>query len=58
MKPLDSDFSDTHLPFFSVNSGKGREVGKDLYYFGNEKLMAKYNIKIDNETFCITRRLK
>ncbi|MDT9025548.1 MBL fold metallo-hydrolase [Rossellomorea yichunensis] len=36
MKPLDSDFSDTHLPFFSVNSGKGRAVGKDLYYWTNQ----------------------
>ncbi|MFC7785427.1 MBL fold metallo-hydrolase [Rossellomorea sp. GCM10028870] len=36
MKPLDSDFSDTHLPFFSVKSGTGREVGKDLYYWTNQ----------------------
>ncbi|MEG9294817.1 MBL fold metallo-hydrolase [Mangrovibacillus sp. Mu-81] len=36
MKPLDSDFSETHLPFFSVKSGEGREVCNDLYYWTNQ----------------------
>ncbi|QHE60484.1 MBL fold metallo-hydrolase [Rossellomorea vietnamensis] len=36
MKPLDSDFSDSHLPFYSVNSGKGKEVCNDLFYWTNQ----------------------
>jgi glyoxylase-like metal-dependent hydrolase (beta-lactamase superfamily II) len=36
LKPLDSDFSETHLPFFSVKSGEGREVCNDLYYWTNQ----------------------
>ncbi|WP_175987172.1 MBL fold metallo-hydrolase [Bacillus sp. Marseille-Q1617] len=36
MKPLDNDFSQTHLPFFSVNSGEGREVCGDVYYWTNQ----------------------
>jgi glyoxylase-like metal-dependent hydrolase (beta-lactamase superfamily II) len=36
MKHLDSDFSDTHLPFYSVNSGTGVEVSEDLYYWTNQ----------------------
>lgn len=36
MKPLDSDFSDSHLPFYSVNNGEGKEVRNDLYYWTNQ----------------------
>ncbi len=36
MKPLDSDFSNVHLPFTSMNNRKGREVCSDLYYWTNQ----------------------
>ncbi|MCA0173822.1 MBL fold metallo-hydrolase [Bacillus sp. RAR_GA_16] len=36
MKPLDSDFSNVHLPFTSRNNGKGQEVCSDLYYWTNQ----------------------
>ncbi|MGG3914354.1 MBL fold metallo-hydrolase [Rossellomorea vietnamensis] len=36
MRPLDSDFSHSHLPFYSVNSGKGKEVRNDLYYWTDQ----------------------
>ncbi|PFA62999.1 MBL fold metallo-hydrolase [Bacillus sp. AFS015802] len=36
MKPLDNDFSDTHLPFVSVNNGVGKEISKDLYYWTDQ----------------------
>ncbi len=36
MKPLDSDFSNVHLPFTSMNNRKGREVCNDLYYWTNQ----------------------
>jgi glyoxylase-like metal-dependent hydrolase (beta-lactamase superfamily II) len=36
MKPLDSDFSESHLPFYSVKSGEGKEVCRDLYYWTNQ----------------------
>lgn len=36
MRLLDSDFSHSHLPFYSVNSGKGKEVRNDLYYWTDQ----------------------
>ena len=36
LKPLDNDFSQSHLPFFSVKSCEGREVCRDVYYWTNQ----------------------